>query len=58
MGLKADPQAAMDFIVQAQAAQHWIVPVSRVLDGLENAKGGFELLTHGEAGRALWKDRH
>lgn len=44
MGSKADLQAAMDFI-----AQHWIVPVvSRVLDGLENVEGGFELLTHGE----------
>jgi NADPH:quinone reductase-like Zn-dependent oxidoreductase len=44
MGSKADLQAATDFI-----AQHRIAPVvSRVLDGLENAEKGFELLAHGE----------
>jgi len=44
MGSKADLQAATDFI-----AQHRIAPVvSRVLDGLENAEEGFELLARGE----------
>jgi D-arabinose 1-dehydrogenase-like Zn-dependent alcohol dehydrogenase len=44
MGSKADLQATTDFI-----AQHWITPVvSRVLDGLENAEEGFELLARGE----------
>jgi D-arabinose 1-dehydrogenase-like Zn-dependent alcohol dehydrogenase len=44
MGSKADLQAATDFI-----AQHRIAPVvSLVLDGLENAEKGFELLARGE----------
>jgi len=44
MGSKADLQAATDFI-----AQHRIPPViSRVLDGLEEAEEGFELLARGE----------
>jgi D-arabinose 1-dehydrogenase-like Zn-dependent alcohol dehydrogenase len=44
MGSKADLQAATDFI-----AQHRITPVvSRVLDGLENAEEGFELLARGD----------
>lgn len=44
MGSKADLQAATEFI-----AQHRIAPViSRVLDGLENAEEGFELLACGE----------
>jgi len=44
MGSKADLQAATDFI-----AQHRITPiVSRVLDGLENAEEGFDLLSRGD----------
>jgi D-arabinose 1-dehydrogenase-like Zn-dependent alcohol dehydrogenase len=44
MGSKADLQAATDFIVR-----HQITPiVSRVLDGLENAEEGFELLARGD----------
>ncbi|KAI0293558.1 hypothetical protein BC826DRAFT_1141641 [Russula brevipes] len=44
MGSKADLQAATDFI-----AQHRITPVvSRVLDGLENAEEGFDLLARGD----------
>ncbi len=44
MGSKADLQAATDFI-----AEHRITPViSRVLDGLENAGEGFELLARGD----------
>ncbi|KAI0247919.1 hypothetical protein BJV78DRAFT_1348297 [Lactifluus subvellereus] len=44
MGSKADLQAATDFV-----AQHRITPVvSRVLDGLENAEEGFELLARGD----------
>jgi D-arabinose 1-dehydrogenase-like Zn-dependent alcohol dehydrogenase len=44
MGSKADLQAATDFI-----AEHRIAPIiSRVLDGLENADEGFELLARGD----------
>ena len=44
MGSKADLQAATDFIVR-----HRITPiVARVLDGLENAEEGFELLSRGD----------
>ncbi|KAH9980946.1 NAD-P-binding protein [Lactifluus volemus] len=44
MGSKADLQAATDFIVR-----HQITPiVSRVLDGLENAEEGFELVARGD----------
>jgi NADPH:quinone reductase-like Zn-dependent oxidoreductase len=44
MGSKADLQAATDFITQ-----HRITPViSRVLDGLQNAGEGFELLARGD----------
>ena len=44
MGSKADLQAATDFI-----AQHRITPViSCVLDGLQNAGKGFELLARGD----------
>ena len=44
MGSKADLQAATDFI-----ARYRIEPVvSRVLNGLENAEEGFELLARGE----------
>jgi len=44
MGSKADLQAATDFI-----AEHRITPViSRVLDGLENAGEGFDLLARGD----------
>ena len=44
MGLKADLKAATEFILQ-----HRIAPVvSCVLDGLENAAEGFELLARGE----------
>lgn len=44
MGSKADLQAATDFI-----AEHRITPIiSRVLDGLQNADEGFELLARGD----------
>ena len=44
MGSKADLQTATDFI-----AEHRITPViSRVLEGLENADKGFELLAEGD----------
>ena len=44
MGSKADLQAATDFI-----AEHQITPViSHVLEGLENADKGFELLAGGD----------
>ncbi|KAH9079685.1 hypothetical protein EDB83DRAFT_2504048 [Lactarius deliciosus] len=44
MGSKADLQAATNFIVE-----HRITPVvSRVLDGLDNADEGFELLARGD----------
>ena len=44
MGSKADLQAATDFITE-----HRITPVvSRVLDGLENAGEGFDLLARGD----------
>ncbi|KAI9511101.1 hypothetical protein F5148DRAFT_1173734 [Russula earlei] len=44
MGSKADLQAATDFI-----ARHRITPiVSHVLDGLENAEEGFDLLSRGD----------
>lgn len=44
MGSKADLQAATDFI-----ARHRITPVvSQVLDGLENADKGFEILARGD----------
>jgi D-arabinose 1-dehydrogenase-like Zn-dependent alcohol dehydrogenase len=43
MGSKADLQAATDFI-----AQHQITPVvSHVIDGIERAEEGFELLAGG-----------
>lgn len=44
MGSKGDLWAATEFI-----ARHQIAPVvSRVLDGLENAEKGFELLALGD----------
>jgi D-arabinose 1-dehydrogenase-like Zn-dependent alcohol dehydrogenase len=44
MGSKADLRAATDFITQ-----HRITPVvSCLLDGLENAEKGFELLARGD----------
>jgi NADPH:quinone reductase-like Zn-dependent oxidoreductase len=44
MGSKADLQAATDFI-----AQHQITPVvSHVIDGIERAEEGFELLAGGD----------
>jgi len=44
MGSKADLQAATDFI-----AQHQITPiVSHVIDGLERAEEGFQLLARGD----------
>jgi D-arabinose 1-dehydrogenase-like Zn-dependent alcohol dehydrogenase len=44
MGSKADLKAATDFI-----ARHRITPiVSRVIDGLEHAEKGFELLARGD----------
>ena len=44
MGSKADLQAATNFI-----AQHQITPVvSHVIDGLEHAEEGFQLLARGD----------
>jgi D-arabinose 1-dehydrogenase-like Zn-dependent alcohol dehydrogenase len=44
MGSKADLQAATDFI-----AQHRVTPVvSHVVEGLERAEEGFELLIGGD----------
>jgi len=44
MGSKADLRAATDFI-----AQHRITPIVwRVLDGLESAEEGFDLLSRGD----------